>query len=84
MAKKKQKKSFAEEEMEAYATAAPDIHEDPVKLIMGVIDRNLGEITTAKLKYLDQKNYDSYGRYGDIEAAFIILKDDLRKEGFAV
>ena len=84
MSKKKQKKNFAEEEMEAYSTAAPDIHEDPVQLILGVIERNHQSITTAKLKYLDEKNYDSYGRYGDIEAAFDILKEDLRKEGFVV
>lgn len=79
---KSKKKSFAELEQESYSKGAPDIHEDPVKLILGVIERNAKSISDTKLKYLNDNDAEQYGRYGDIEAAFDILKEDIRKEGF--
>ena len=84
MAKKKKEKNFAELEMEAYAKAEPDIHVDREKLILEIILKNRDEITSAKLAYLDKGNKEGYGRYGDIEAAFDILVEDLRKEGFDI
>ena len=85
MAKKSKKNlSFAEQEMEAYAQASPDIHRDPVSTILGVIDRHAEEIHKAKKHYLEQRNDAQYAVYGEIEAAFDILKDDLKREGFCL
>lgn len=82
MGKKRTVKSFAELEMENYAQAKPDIHEDNGEHILRIFKKHVNEIAAAKKKYLKDKNYDQYGRYGDIEAAFYILAEDLKREGF--
>lgn len=87
MGKKKSKKdiSFSEQEMASYADAnSPDIHTDKQKAICNIIARNLNEITMAKNKYLSETNIVSYERYCEVEAAFYILIDDLRKEGLYI
>ena len=78
MAKKSKKNpSFAEQEMVL-------CERDPVSTILGVIDRHASEIHEAKKRYLEAGNDAQYAVYGEIEAAFDILKDDLKREGFCV
>ena len=82
--KKKTQQSFAEQEMEAYAKAEPDIHVDREKKILEIIGKHCEEISAAKYRGLNDNNIEMYKTYGDIEAAFYILKEDLRKEGFDI
>lgn len=82
--KKKTQQSFAEQEMEAYAKAEPDIHEDPVKIILGIIKKHSDEVCLASVRYLDRGDFEQHKTYSDIAAAFDILKEDLRKEGFDI
>lgn len=86
MAKKSKKTnlSFAELEMESYATAQPDIHEDRSTHILRIIEAHAAETAKAKKYFLLNDDVNMYARYGDIEAAFDILKEDLRREGFAI
>lgn len=87
MGKKKSKKSVAELEMEAYAKAEPDFHEDPVRLILSVIHRHTQELRETAVRYMnaeDEKNLRMYSGYVEAAAAFDILEEDLRKEGFSI
>lgn len=84
MAKKKSNKSFAEQEMEAYATSAPDIHEDRSEHILRIIRQHEKELDKATMKYLNENDLDLYSKYAEASAAFLNLKEDLRREGFAI
>lgn len=87
MGKKKSKKSVAEMEMEAYAKAEPNFHEDPVELILSIIHRHTQELRETAITYMsaeDEKNLRMYSGYVEAAAAFDILEEDLRKEGFSI
>lgn len=87
MGKKKSKKSTAELEMESYAKAEPDFHEDPVKLILSIVHRHAQELRLTAFRYLnteDERNLRLYSGYLEAAAAFDVLEEDLRKEGFSI
>ena len=87
MSKKKSKKSVAELEMDAYAKAEPDFHEDRVQLILSVIHRHTQELRKMAVKCIsleEEKNLRLYSGYVEAAAAFDILEEDLRKEGFSI
>lgn len=82
---KKQKKSVMEEELEALSKGKTCIKEEEGDRILKIIKKHANEISKTKRQYLDT-DVDSpqYGIYSNIESAFDILIDDLRKEGFVI
>lgn len=58
--------------------------ENSVKQILQIIRKNSDEITKTKNRFLKEGNSEQYLAYANIEAAFDILKDDLKEEGFSV
>lgn len=84
---KKSKKSVAELEMETYAKAEPDFHADPVQLILSIVKRHAQELRNTAVSYMsteDENNLRMYSGYLEATAAFDILEEDLRKEGFSL
>lgn len=83
---KKQKKSVMEEELEALSRGKTCTKEEEGDRILKLIRKHADEVSKTKLLYLDEDDVDSqqYGIYSNIESAFDILIDDLRKEGFAI
>ena len=84
MAKKKNRVSFAEEEMAAYAQGQPDIHEDRSEIILRIIRQHEEELNRAAAKYLKLDSIDQYSRYSEAAAAIYNLKEALRMEGFRI
>lgn len=58
--------------------------ENSVKQILQIVRKNSDEITKTKNRFLKEGNSEQYLAYANIEAAFDILKDDLKEEGFSV
>lgn len=58
--------------------------ENSVKQILQIIKKNSDEITKTKNLFLKEGKSEQYLAYANIEAAFDILKDDLKEEGFSV
>lgn len=81
MAKKKQK-SAMEEELEAFSQGKTCTDEDAPKRIIQIIMNHARNVSNKKRRYLDDIDAEQYGIYANIEAAFDILIDDLKKEGF--
>ena len=82
---KKQKKSVMEEELEALSHGKTCTKEEEGDRILKLIRKHADEVSKTKRQYLET-NIDSpqYGIYSNIESAFDILIDDLRKEGLAI
>lgn len=83
---KKQKKSVMEEELEVLSRGKTCTKEEEGDRILKLIRKHADEISKTKRLYLDEDDVDSqqYSIYSNIESAFDILIDDLRKEGFAI
>lgn len=82
---KKQKKSVMEEELEALSQGKTCTKEEEGDRILKLIRKHADEISKTKKHYLENDNDAAqYGIYSNIESAFDILIDDLRKEGFAI
>ncbi len=81
---KKAKKSIMEEELESFSQGKTCIPEESGDRILAIINKHADSISRTKLQYLDEDQNDRYMMYANIESAFDILKDDLRKEGFAI
>lgn len=75
---KKAKKSIIEEEME---TMKKQNEQDR---ILDIVKAHARNISRTKMQYLEEDENERYTMYSNIEAAFDILLDDLRKEGYAV
>lgn len=75
---KKAKKSVIEEEMEAMEK------KNDRDRILDIVKGHAANISRTKLQYLEEDQNDRYAMYANIESAFDILLDDLRKEGYAV
>lgn len=58
--------------------------ENSIKQILQIVRKNSDEITKTKSRFLKEGNSEQYLAYANIEAAFDILKDDLKEEGFTV
>ena len=81
---KKAKKSIMEEELEAMSKGKTCIKEDEADRILTIIKKHAANISRTKMQYLEDDQNDRYMMYANIESAFDILIDDLKKEGFAV
>lgn len=82
---KKQKKSVTEEELEALSQGKTCTKEEEGDRILKLIRKHADEVSKTKRHYLENDNDAAqYGIYSNIESAFDILIDDLRKEGFAI
>lgn len=75
---KKAKKSVIEEEMEAMEK------KNDQDRILDIVKAHAKNISRTKMQYLEEDQNDRYMMYANIESAFDILLDDLRKEGYAV
>lgn len=75
---KKAKKSVIEEEMEAMEK------KNDRDRILDIVKGHAANISRTKMQYLEEDQDDRYAMYANIESAFDILLDDLRKEGYAV
>jgi hypothetical protein len=80
----KKKKSVMEEELESASKKKAYTPDDAADYVLKIIKKHADEVSSTKKRYLDESNVDRYGIYSNIEAAFDILMDDLRKEGFAI
>lgn len=80
----KKKKSVMEEELEAASQGKTCTKEEEGSRILSVIQKHADSIERTKRRYLEDCNADQYGIYTNIQSAFDILIDDLRKEGFAI
>ena len=80
----KKKKSVMEEELEAISQGKTCTKEEAADRILGIIQKHARNIERTKLQYLDENETERYMMYANIESAFDILLDDLRKEGFEV
>ena len=56
--------------------------DNSAKQILQIIQQHSNEITRTKNRFLKEGNSEQYLAYANIEAAFDILKDDLKEEGF--
>lgn len=81
---KKAKKSAMEEELEAFSQGKTCIKEDEGSRILQLIKKHADEVSKTKSLYLESSNSEQYSVYANIESAFDILIDDLRREGFAI
>lgn len=81
---KKVKKSVMEEELEAMSQGKTCTKEEEAVRILQIIINHAHNIHRTKMRYLEDDESEQYGIYSNIESAFDILLDDLRKEGFAV
>ena len=81
---KKAKKSVMEEELEAISQGRTCTKEEEGARIIEIIKKHAGNIGRTKMQYLDDANAEQYAMYANIESAFDILIDDIRKEGFAI
>lgn len=81
---KKAKKSVMEEELEAMSQGKTCTKEEEGDRIINIIKQHAHNIERTKLQYLDESQHERYIMYANIESAFDILLDDLKKEGFAV
>ncbi len=80
----KKKKSVMEEELEAMSRGKTCTKEDEGDRILAIINKHARNIERTKMQYLTDDENERYIMYANIESAFDILKDDLRKEGFAI
>lgn len=81
---KKAKKSVMEEELEAFSQGKTCIKEDEGSRVLQIIKKHSDEVSKTKSLYLESSNGEQYATYANIESAFDILIDDLRREGFAI
>ena len=81
---KKAKKSLMEEELEAVSQGKACTKEDAADYILKTIKKHATSITRTKQQYLEENQADMYATYANIESAFDILIDDLKKAGFAL
>ena len=80
----KKKKSVMEEELEAISKGKTCTKEEESSRILDIIKKHARNVERTKLQYLEDSENERYIMYANIESAFDILLDDLRKEGFAV
>lgn len=81
---KKAKKSTMEEELEAFSQGKTCTAENAGPRILAIVARHANSVSKTKRQYLDEGQSERYAMYANIEAAFDILLDDLRLEGFDV
>lgn len=81
---KKAKKSVMEEELEAISQGRTCTKEEEGAKIIEIIKKHAENIGRTKMLYLNDVNAEQYAMYANIESAFDILIDDIRKEGFAI
>ena len=79
---KKSKKSVMEEELETVSQGKACTKEDAADYILKIIKKHAANVTRTKQQYLEENQADRYAMYANIESAFDILIDDLRKDGF--
>lgn len=84
MASKNKKKSVMEEELESMSQGRTCTKEEEGDRILKIIRKHADSVSKTKLQYLDEANGEQYSIYANIESAYDILINDLRKEGFAV
>lgn len=84
MAGKGKKKSVMEEELESISKGRTCTKEEEGDRILKIIRKHADSVSKTKMRYLDEADGQQYSIYANIESAYDILMDDLRKEGFAI
>ena len=84
MATKSKKKSVMEEELESFSQKRACTKEEEGDRILKIIRKHADSVSKTKMRYLDEADGQQYSIYANIESAYDILMDDLRKEGFAI
>ena len=84
MAKKRSAKSMMEEELESYSKGSAPSCSNDAKKILSIIGKRMNEVKRIKNLYLDEPSVDLFGIYSNIESAFELLAEDLKKEGYTI